>query len=444
MKPLLILDIGTDVVRAGLFEPKRLKPLSFHMAHIVRGEEEGLKKALISLKQELARAGAKGFCRVIAGIPAGLISIRILELPFDDIKKVEEVLPYELGDLLPVGVDNIVAGAVPLAGGRVLAAAVEKDVLKNYIDLLEELDMDPFRVVSTIFSMGELLAGAKGEKNNAVLVTPESVTVLFEGMTYLVKPLTDPEALKLTIDYLKAEGVRVDTFYTLGVDISEVRRLVDGKEVTGMSLPEGVPVECAGIYALALHLKRGFKGALNFRKGEFGYPKERLKAKKSLTLTGVLVFLALSMILGHVYFGYLDMERKFQMHKRALKEEYLRLFPGESRVVDELYLLETKLKRADEELEIMGQGTRVLDIMKALADAVKKGGVKVRFNELRAGGGRVVVKGEAGSFEEANGLKEILENKPPFGKVLISDVKAGGGSKTFFTLSITLEKRFGE
>ena len=442
---VLILDLCENAVKAGLFDSRMLKPLSFHMVQIQGQEREDLKKALVSIKDLLAGEGYRRFDKVLAGVRADLLSIRILTVPFDDKKKVDEVLPFELGDLLSEDVERTVAGAMPLDSGRVLAAAIDREVLGGYIEVLEEVDMDPFWIGSAVFSMAELLREFSDDRAGAALVTPDSITVLAGERPVFLKPFKDIHGLALSLAYLQEENIAVHTFFSLGMEVSQLKRLVKGADVVEATLPDGVPLEYAGVYALSLHLKKGLSGSINFRKGEFGYTKERARLKKGLTVTGVLIAIIVSIILSDIYIRYMAMAGEFHMYRDTLRERYRKLFPDEKKVVDELYLLEAKLKRADEELDIMGRDMSILDIMKALSRVGEKGaGMDVEFHEMTAGEGRVIVKGEARSFEEANRLKEVLSTEPLFENVLVTDAEAGAGGRTRFSLSITLKKRFDE
>ena len=104
------------------------------------------KKPLPGLKEWIAEQGFPTE-RVVVSVPAHLISIRTLTLPFSDPRRLEKVVPFELESLLPypieeVVVDYQVTGAV---GGKtsLLVAAIPRDLLKNYLEHLAEAGIDP-------------------------------------------------------------------------------------------------------------------------------------------------------------------------------------------------------------------------------------------------------------------------------------------------------------
>src|SRR3990172_7050535 len=87
MRKVLILDIGRERLWAGVFSAGKPDARGFVSAEI-RSGDMGLKEALSEVITELAgKRGAAAFDRALVSIPADELSIRIVEMPFNERKK---------------------------------------------------------------------------------------------------------------------------------------------------------------------------------------------------------------------------------------------------------------------------------------------------------------------------------------------------------------------
>ena len=87
--------------------------------------DDGLEEALNNLAETIKPAGAA----CVVGIPTTFISYRNLSLPFHDLKKIRQVLPFELEPTLPMPVEELIFDfeAVKHDGHQdLLAFAVQK------------------------------------------------------------------------------------------------------------------------------------------------------------------------------------------------------------------------------------------------------------------------------------------------------------------------------
>lgn len=442
-REILILDIGVDSVRAGIFSPKKTEPLYLHTHPIIRrntasGREE-IKSAISSLLTTANEKGFREFEKVLLAIPPDEISMRIISIPFKDRKKIQDILPFELSGLLPHDVKEMIVDAIPIGDGKVITAALEKVRLKKYLEMLKEFGLDPYWLGSTIFSMGKLLNGAN--KGTAAFIGNEFFMVVSDGEPRFFKPLKEINELKFGLIYLESEGIHINKVYSVDENIKDLKSLLPQIDIKNVSLPWNCPPDGAGLYALSLHLQKKMEGAINFRKWEFEYTKESNAVKKNLKFTGVLALIIGVLLMGNVYLKYKGLVRDFITARNALRGAYLELFPGETKVLDELYQLEAKSNKLKGELEITSGGIGVLEIMKELSKSGgNSGDIRVKFNEVSIAEGRMTVKGETDSFESANILKDRLVKENYFKDILLTDLKTKAGGGTAFSLSITLKK----
>ncbi|MBI3584436.1 MAG: hypothetical protein HY096_10885 [Nitrospinae bacterium] len=442
-KEILILDIGVDSVRGGIFSPKKTEPIYIHTHPILRknavSEREEIKSAISSLLITANEKGFREFDKVLVAIPPDEISMRILSIPFEDRKKIQDILPFELSGLLPHDVKEMIVDAIPIGNERVLTAALEKARLKKYLEMLKEFGLDPYWLGSTIFSMGRLLNGAN--KGTAAFVGDESFMVLSDGEPRFFKPLNGINELKIGLIYLESEGIHIDKVYSVEEKTKDLKSLLPKTDIKNISLPWNCPPEGTGLYALSLHLQKKMEGTINFRKGEFEYTKESNAVKRNLKFTGVIITIIAGLLFGNIYLKYKTLSNELISAKGALKGAYIELFPGEAKVLDELYQLEAKANKLKWDLEIASGGISVLEIMKVLS---KTGGnnsnFRAKFNEVYIAEGRMTVRGETDSFESANTLKERLIKENYFKDILLTDLKTKAGGGAAFSFSITLKK----
>lgn len=433
-KNTLIIDIGETHIRGGLFTLKGREPRPKDPFNIPIGEG-GVEEALSGL---LASIGKRQTGQIFLGLPGSQLSIRVLSLPFSDRKRIDKVLPFEVEEMFLKKREDLIIEAIPLGDKRVLAVAVEKALLREYLDTFGKYGLEPRWIGSTLFSRGWLLKRFCDGMDGSLL-DEGSITVVVKGEPYLFRPLRKEgwvEDIRLTLAYLKAEGVDIETFYYMGegCNITEVTGL--GKDIRPLTLPGNYPQEVAGALALAIHLQETSVGVINFRKGEFVYTKERNTIKRHLTVSGFLSAMIVALLSGMVYIRYTNLTQRLDYWNVTLKQVYHEVFPDDTRVVDSLYQMEAKLKGLEERASLLEGGVNALDMLKGLVSA-KPPDIKVELYEVRLERDKIIAKGEAPSFEAVHRLREGLVTNPGFRDVHLSEVKAKPHGAVF-NLSITV------
>jgi type II secretory pathway component PulL len=111
----------------------------------------------VPLEQELSQSSLSELIKpnidkIYLSIPVTLLSLRELNFPFSDTAKIKETLPYELeGIILGNTGDYVFDHCIIESSGdssRVLAACIERTRLKEIIDLLESVGLDPAGITS--------------------------------------------------------------------------------------------------------------------------------------------------------------------------------------------------------------------------------------------------------------------------------------------------------
>jgi len=437
-KKNLVIDIGKEVVRAGVFLQGRPQPVTVH-SHIVTAEG-GIKQALSALLGPLAgKRGFKGFDKVAVGIPPEDLSIRIVDLPFEDRKKINEALPFELAGLLHVEVDDVVADAVQLGENKVMAVAVEKRVIRGYLEALSALGLDPVWMGPGLFAMPVLMNELFGREGCRALLSPGIFAVVQDGMPRLLKHAKRLDNVGLGVAFLDAEGISVDEVHFSGWDNDReaLEEMFRGARLVPLDLPGGIAPEASEALALSMLLDKGLAGTIvNFRRGEFEYTKDKAAFRKRLRLTAALCASLLVLAGADFYVRYRGLTSELEAYRQSLRASYQELFPGEKNVADPVYQLEAKLKAVEKEAAALGSGGRSLDVLKSVAVAVPDG-MGVKIDEFSIADGRITAKGEAQTFNGANSVKESLQ-KAGFTDVAMGETRAKPGGRTSFSINAQL------
>jgi len=321
-----------------------------------------------------------------------------------------------------------------------MAVAVEKRLIGDYLDQLQACGLDPNWLGTTLFSLEEVLRETDVGDTTRGIIQEDSLAVLSPGKPRFFKSLSALDDITLALGYLDSEGVRLETCHVTGWPLEEVAPLLPPSTVSPLVLPFDYPAEGAGILSLALRLKKGGEGGINFRRGEFACTREREAARRGLTVTVVLVLCIALLLAGNLSLHYLRLSKEVATIRDNLRTAYRDLFPRERVVVDELYQLESRLKETKEKLKVTGSGLQVLDILTIIARTGSESGSGTpTLHKLSMGEGRLTARGEIGTFEDATKLRNALRNNALFKEVTLTDVTAAGGKGTTrFSLSLAL------
>jgi len=142
-----------------------------------------------------------GIDETYLSLPLGLLNFRIVELPFSDMRKVMELLPFELDSLILGGSGEVVFDACLLGNengrSKVLAAYIRKEVLRTILDNLKSYGLDPRAVLS--LELGHAVAATSKEGFAGNLLTPVPIENN-ERVGIAVRELQKP-----TVDFRKGE-----------------------------------------------------------------------------------------------------------------------------------------------------------------------------------------------------------------------------------------------
>lgn len=107
-------------------------------------------------------------------LPLSMLDFRIMELPFADIKKIKEVLPLELENVILDGSSSVVFDARIVGPGKVLVIYIRKEKLAGILKSLKSLGLDP-RVVTSLELSSALEGSTSEEELSRLLISPTTL-----------------------------------------------------------------------------------------------------------------------------------------------------------------------------------------------------------------------------------------------------------------------------
>ncbi len=478
------IDIGDDILSAVVIEGagKDAKVLSHAFRLRERKQSNDVTEEISEILQALGHPKVQ---RCAVGISLSHLSLRNLLLPFQDSKKIEQILSFELEDqlLLPFEAQILAATytAVQENQSIVLAASVEKSLLSEYLAAFHANGLEPERIFPTTFILADRLSRVSHIGNTFLLLCGDlcamQMVLLHEGEVLFMRPLPWPDTVfthsifsyeeqkvKLTeaelleevskelcdqiqrsIDYFCFQNsihIQPDYFVLTGpIQLCNgVLSIIEEKlELTGRlgdlvwdsSIVTDMQWQPAfHDSALALALQAGQRSkdlSLNFRKGEFAVARKFFRSKKQLIGTAVAALLLLG--LGLTGLG-MDV-RKLQQQHTALSSEMERLFresfPGIQPGPDPLMHMRSRLRTVDTSTvaaPIFTEEKRVIVLLTELSARIPQS-IDVKLNRIIIDQQSMRINGTTDAFNNVNIMQRLLSNSDRYSEVTIISATKG-------------------
>jgi len=170
---ILGLDLGASAVKAVVaertlrtsalvgYDEEPLAPLPGE-----EGDGPATERALVALLKRIHRAEDA----VVVALPGDRVHARMLSFPFDDPKRIAEVVGFELENHLPVDLDGLVFDHVitktEAGKARVLAVAAPKSAVSERVDLLKRAGIEARSLGFAPLGYGALWARLRDASSN--------------------------------------------------------------------------------------------------------------------------------------------------------------------------------------------------------------------------------------------------------------------------------------
>jgi len=248
-RPTLIIEFSGSSVRAALFPAGSGEAGSYLSIPSAASIKDGAERACDAIRKETGADPAA--CAVLVGVGPSSVSMRVVSVPSEKRDKINDMLPFELAGTLPADASEFVMDNVPLGEGKAIAVAMEKTALAEYLDAFASLSLDPVWVGVAGLSMARLLGSLHPGEGTQAFIGHDFISVSKKDRLLFFNSFSGPAGLKLNIEYLDAEGVKIDEAYC-AQDPGAIERLLPGANVTRTEPARGLPPEAASMAALAL------------------------------------------------------------------------------------------------------------------------------------------------------------------------------------------------
>lgn len=419
-KCVLVIEAAPRGLLCGAFSAASLEPMEFW------GYATGSAEAARSLSSDLAAKGLKPV-KTLLSIHSSRLSMRILDIPITERKKLKEVVTLQADELFVKGVEGLSIDAVALKGGKAAVVAIDKEFVAGELKALSDAGIDVLWAGPALLSKGLLLKKLCNNSGTSALIDDDSMTVASSGEPIFFKHLDCADDLLLSVAALEADGVNIDTFYSAGT--------ADLAKKAGIKASEaGKAFEHASLLAVALQQREGLKESVDFLKWHAD-PKEEAQQRRRIKTAWALLCVVIAVWGAYSYYRYQNIRAELSSIEASMEKGFQAVFPGE-RPKDPFYALEVRVKELAREREVTGERIDALRAFFELSEAAK--GADVRVHEFEASGKRIEMKSEAASYEEASAFRERASKGSYFKKVSITETRPGPNGRVRFILSAEL------
>ena len=490
------LDIGTDsikitLVKRGFRDTKLLQTITLKTPKSSDEISERIKAAFT--ENSLPRTD------IATSLPNNPISIRVLNFPFSDPNKIEQVYEFELENISTFDpMDKFHGHHIVKTenGSEAIISMFENEHIRDFIRICDEGGVDP-----KIVTFGPLafssLDGFLTRERPLILIdigaSSMSFSLFDKGGIKRVRSsskagnsVTEYISKILGVSFEEAEAMKLEGLVghkasvveeAFGPLFSEIKKTVQffemeiKEEIKSVLLAGGTSF-MAGIndylgkelkkdvktffiselgdnsqlfaqsFALSLYGSALRKGNLNLRKGEFRYTGKNEELRRVFMVPTVLFFVLVSLLLystGIEYFEYKDrvVEMEAQIG-RTVKET----FPGVKVIPKPVAFMESEVKKVRDQLgliEGIRGGSTPLEILKNISASIPPS-AKLTVNEVNfVDDATIKLLGKCGSYDEVAKIEKALSSSNAFKKVIRDSTETAVNNTVKFQISLLLE-----
>jgi general secretion pathway protein L len=421
---------------------------------------------------------------VVSALPGEFVAKRLLTLPFNDRRRLAQVVPFALEEHLPFPVDDaaVAFARVGREGAKtlVIAAFARKADVKEHLELLARAGLDPKVVTLGTLALAGLLARARNGAGGAHLVvdidhastsmvlidargTPRAIRTVSRGIDPQSGNAALPSPAAAVIlgavrQTLLAHGTAQDAPDLVLTGAAAATPAVREQISDGLAVPIHYVDEfdCSSFFAgdrtepvayapcLAMLLAEAPNKPLellNFRTGEFVF-RGRTGTLGPLRLTVGLAAVAIFLALANFLIGVSVDARQLHLVNRQIAQVTAPAL-GDSDPAQAAVALKQKITEMGKRLHLMGGNLghgSPLDVLLALSRAIPPG-LPMQVNDLVVDDSGLKIEGTADSFATVDQAKKALERTPAFGEIEVEHAGAGSDpGKIDFQLKATMRE----
>lgn len=466
---ILALDLEGGHLAAVLVETSFRSYRFVSQMAVERDEERSLAEQL----RDFLEAHRLEADTVLSALPARSASFRILELPFRDRRKIQQIVPFEIETQVPIALENAIASFQILSRGdsgtRVFAALAPRGAVEEHLKALGDAGLDPaivdFSPLSTL-NVLQLFEGDRPERYAFLHVRGGQTTLALqngdglEGLRVLDlgKAMAPESFLREVFWTLRSfEGERADprSFDGLPVLVAgslpeEVFRGLTGRlglrlqrleELPLRHVPDALRAE-QGTFAAAIGLalreiSEQPTVGLDFRQEEFAYQRGQQEIRGHLARLGGLAAAVLVLFLVSNFVSWWTLSSRYEELRDAVREVFVATLPGETQILDETLQLAQAIDGLRQRVQPGGSSASALEVLRE-ASTLAPPEPRMNASELVFDGETLRLRGETESFEAVEEIKTKLSRSTLFQDVQVRDPRTNAEGRVEFRLNVLL------
>jgi len=490
------LDIGSDsikiaIIKRGLRDIKLLQTIQLKTDASSRDISEKINT--VFTENSFPKSD------VATSLPRNPISIRVLNFPFSDPKKIDQVYEFELEGVSTFDpVDKVHGYQIVKCerGGEAIVCMFEREHLRDFIGICDEGGIDPKVITFAPISFGSL---------NGFLVQERPLVLVNIGASQMGFALFDNGGIKRVRSSSKAgDSVSVAISHTLGVSLEEaesikleglqgdrapaikeamssllgeIRKTIQFFEIEikeevktvllsgGMALMPGITNYLgrelrkdvkklfipelgddsplfAESFALALYGSAFKNGNLNLRKGEFRYTGKNEEIRRTFMVPALLFAVLLLLSLYRSGAGYFELKNRIGEMESQIEQGVKETFPEVKVIPKPVAFMESEVKKVRDKLALIEGikgGSTPLNVLKDISASIPPR-IKLTVDEINfVDDSTVKISGKCDSYEEVAKIEKALSSSGAFKKVNRDSTETAVNNTIKFQISLVLK-----
>jgi Tfp pilus assembly PilM family ATPase len=491
------LDIGSDRIKVclitrGLRDAKLLQKIQLRNPGTPEELYDSINKVFTD--NQLPKGD------IASSLQDSPISIRVLNFPFSDPSKIDQVYEFELENISPFDLSDKIHGYHVIKHGHGSEAVVcmfEREDLKRELEVYQASGIDP-KVVTYSPIASSALNTLLYEWRPAVLIdigaTKMGFTLFDEDGVRRVrssskagKSITDNISRILGISFEEAESHKQKGFRSLDDQVmkealspvlDEIRRtiqffelelkgdiktiLLSGgtalmpgindfisrelkRDVRRLNIPdigeEDSPI-FAGSYALALYGSYLARGAMNFRKGDFKHVGRDEELKKAFLIPALLLIIFVVFSIYRVGARYFQLSEEVGKLEKQTRMAVVEMFPNVKAIPKPVAFMESEVRKLKEKLKLIEDiqgGPAPLDVLRNISQSIPNG-TKLSVDELNfVDNNTVRMRGKCDSYDGVARIEKALSDSGSFKQVLRDSTDTAVNNAIKFQITLVLK-----